>query len=197
MQKLIILGISEDNSYVSGKPVFEKVKETIETYRPVFVLAEQMENYRIETERHFMMIMKKKRLSNMTMVSEVKELIKVCRKNKAKLIGIDFENFLMTKEQQLAVKKHLDLSEKEKEELEKLAARRANKHLKMIKKFLGQSRKPVVALIPVRELKKGSLIRENFRNFSEGCTLIYPVDKSGKIAIKPEKGKLEWKEEGI
>ena len=116
MEKLIIIGTSEDNAYIGGKPAFEKVKEIIEKVKPVFVLAEKLENYSIENEHHFYLIMKKKKLSNMTSIGEVKELIKLCHKNKIKLIGIDFENFLMTKGQQLAVKKHKQVSDEEEKE---------------------------------------------------------------------------------
>jgi len=197
MEKLVIIADSEDNSYVGGKPAFEKIKEVVETYRPVFLLAEKLENYTIESERHFSMIMKRKRLSNMTVLGDVKELVKLAHRNKAKVIGIDFENFLLSKEQQLAVKKHKDVSGEEEKALEDLALRRENKHVKMIKKYLYMSRKPVVAILPARELRKKSLIREEFRKFKDGCKLIFPVNAKGEMRLGPTREKLVWREEVI
>ena len=52
-----------------------------------------MENNKVESDFEFNKIMKKKKISNMTTMEEVKELIKLCHKKNIKLIGIDFRKF--------------------------------------------------------------------------------------------------------
>lgn len=197
MEKLIIIGTSEDNNYVGGKPAFEKIKEIIEKVKPVFVLAEKLENYSIENEHHFYLIMKKKKLSNMTSIGEVKELIKLCHKNKIKLIGIDFENFILDMKQQALVKKHKPATEEEEKEFEALAKRRENKHVKMIKKYLYMSRKSIVVIVGSWHIRKGSQIRREFKNLEGGCKLIFPVNAKGEMRLGPTKEKLGWGEEEL
>jgi hypothetical protein len=197
MEKLIILGVPEDKTPVSGKPAFDKIKEVIEYYRPVFVLSERMENQSVEREWTFKKILKKKKFSNMTSVEEVKELIKLCNKNKIKLIGIDFQNFLLDLKQQTAVKKHRKVSEEEEKEFEDIALRRENKHVKMIEKYLAISRKPVVVIVGAWHLRENSQIRKEFEGFDEGCKLIYPVNAAGNQVLGPTKKKVMWNEERI
>ena len=196
--KLILIGDTEGTNYVDGKPVFEKIKEAIEEYKPVFVLSERMENNNIMSEWNFTQIMKKKKISNMTPMDDVLELIKLCHKKNIKIIGIDFENFLMDRKLQTKLNKYPEsITKEEEKQLEELGKRRENKHVKMIFKYLELSRKPVVAIVGAKELRKGSQIRRDFRHLEGGCRIIFPVNEKGEQALGPTKERLKWGEEEL
>lgn len=169
---------------------FEKIKEIIDKYKPVFVLAESLENNNILSEYNFTKIMKKKKISNMTSMEEVKELIKLCHKKNIKLIGIDFENFLIGRKLQTKINRNMNLTEDEEKELESLALRRENKHVKMIGKYLELSRKPIVVIIGAWHFRKNSQIRRTFDHY----ILYYLSNPKGEMVLGPTKEKLEWKE---
>lgn len=171
--------------------IFSKQKEIIEKYRPVFVLSEKMENNNVESDYSFNQIMKMKKISNMTTMDEVKELIKLCHKKNIKLIGMDFENFLIDRKLQTKINRDIKLTPDEEKELKDLFYRRENKHAKMISKFLEISRKPLVVIVNAKELKRNSLIRRSFNNYH----LVYLSNTKGEMVLSPTKEKLSWKEE--
>ena len=170
---------------------FEKQKEIIERYKPIFVLSDDMENNNVETDFDFNKIMKKNKISNMTSMTKVRELVKLCHKKEIKLIGIDFENFLIDRKLQIKINKHQNLNEDEEKLIKELEYRRENKHVKMIQKYLEISRHPIVVIINAKELKKRSLIRRSFRYYH----LVYLSNSKGEIIFNPTRERLNWKEE--
>ncbi|MDE1849059.1 MAG: hypothetical protein KGH55_03445 [Nanoarchaeota archaeon] len=171
---------------------FEKQKEIIERYKPVFVLSESMENNNVESDFDFNRIMKKDKISNMTSMKDVKELIKLCHGEKTKLIGIDFENFLIDRKLQIKLNRYPDrITDEEEKKLEELGKRRENKHVKMIQKYLEISRKPLVVIVNAKELRKYSLIRKSFSHYH----LVYMANPQGEMILSPTKEKLKWIEE--
>ncbi len=170
---------------------FEKQKEIIDKYKPIFVLSENMENNKVESDFEFNKIMKKKKISNMTTMEEVKELIKLCHKKNIKLIGIDFENFLIERKLQTKVNRDMKLTKEEEEELTDLAYRRENKHVKMVGKFLEISRRPLVVILGAWHLRRNSQIRKSFDHYK----LVYLSNPKGEMVLGPTKEKLSWKEE--
>ena len=188
-EPLLVL-VTDAHGYVK---TFDKIKEIIERYKPVFVLSEDMENHKVESDFEFNQFIKKNKVSNMTPVSTVKELVKLCHKNKIKLIGIDFENFLMDRKMQTKIKRNMDFTEEEDKEYWSLVHRRENKHVKMIGKFLDISRKPVVVIVGAWHLRKGSLIRKSFGHYH----LVYMADSKGGMVLGPTKERLRWGEEEL
>ena len=78
--------IGNTHSFVND---FLKQKEIIELIKPEFVLSEELENLKLDTEDKFKEILKKRDISNMTSFNDVEKLIKLCFENKINLIGID------------------------------------------------------------------------------------------------------------
>ena len=92
---------------------FKKQKEVIDQIKPEFVLVEKLENISLKSKKDYLIIIKNKKLSNMTSFGEVEKLIKFCYNKGIKLIGIDFKNFGFGKNLQIKIKKQEKLSSKE------------------------------------------------------------------------------------
>src|SRR3989344_3891932 len=82
--------IGSTHSFVDD---FFKQEEIIKSLKPEFVLSEELENLKLDTEDKVKEILEKKFISDMTSFDEVEKLIKLCFEKKIKLIGIDFHNF--------------------------------------------------------------------------------------------------------
>ena len=71
--------IGNTHSFVND---FLKQKEIIELIKPEFVLSEELENLKLDTEDKVKEILEKKFISDMTSFDEVEKLIKLCFEKK-------------------------------------------------------------------------------------------------------------------
>lgn len=173
---------------------FLKQKEIILRFKPKFVLCENLEDLSLESEKDYQTILKKKKISDMTSVKEVKELIEFCYRLKIKLIGIDFKNFGFHKNLRLKIKNQEKLSKKEERELEKIITKREERHIRIIKKYLKKTEDiPLIVIIGTWHLRDGSNLMKTFKN----CRIIFPCDKKGDLLIKPKGNKEVFYREKI
>src|SRR3989344_5812565 len=121
--------IGSTHSFVDD---FLKQEEIIELVKPKFVLNEELENLKLDTEDKFKEILEKKFISDMTSFDEVKKIIKLCFEKKINLIGIDFHNFGFDKNLQKKIKNQEELTKGEEERLNKLVEEREKHHLSKI-----------------------------------------------------------------
>ncbi len=163
---------------------FAKQKEIIEKENPEFVLCEELEDLKLDSEEKFLEILKKKHFSEMTKFEEVEKLIKFCFNKNIKLRGIDFHNFGFDKNLQKKIKNKEEPTKEEEEKLNKIIALREKNHLSKILEYQKKSLKPLVIIIGCWHLREGSFLRGNLENYK----IIAPCDNKGKILFGPKKG---------
>lgn len=178
MTSFPLIFIAETHGFIDD---FEKEKEIIEKYSPEFVLSENMQNIILDSKNQYERLFFKKKISKMVSFNEVKKLIKLSYKKDINLIGIDFKNFGLNKQIQTKIKDQEKLKEKEQKELEKILKKREKNHVRIIKKYLQKTNRPIIILLGAWHLREDSLIRKSFK----GYKLIFPSDEKGNILIEP------------
>lgn len=161
---------------------FEKQREWIIKVNPEFVLSEELEDLKMESETEFKEFFKKKKVSRMTSFNEVKELAILCFERGIKLIGIDFSNFGFNDNLQRVVKKQENPTKAEEEQIENLANKRERYHLSKILDYKNKTSKPIVIILGCWHLREGSLLRNKLKNYK----IITPIGKNGKVLLSPE-----------
>ena len=170
---------------------FLKQEEVINAIMPEFVLGEELENIKLESEEEFKDFFKKRHFSDMTSFDEVKELANFCFNKKIKLIGIDFHNFGFDTNLQRKIKNQEELTSEEEKELNKIINLREKHHLSKILEYKEKTNKPLVIIIGCWHLRGNSLLRKELKNYK----IIAPLDKNGKVLFEPdEKKKIKYGE---
>jgi hypothetical protein len=169
---------------------FSKQKEIINLVNPEFVLSEELEDLRLDTEYKFKKILDKKFISDMTSFVEVEKLIKLCSEKKIKLIGIDFHNFGFDKNLQSKIKNQKELTNEEEEKLNKLVEKREKHHLLKILEYKSKTKLPIIIILGCWHLRKDSLLRKRLENYK----IIAPLDKNGEVLFEPSNKKIKYGE---
>ena len=164
---------------------FLKQKEIIKSVKPEFILSEELEDLKLNSEEKFKEILKRRYISEMTSFNEVEDLIKLCFEKKISLIGIDFYNFGFDKNLQNKIKNQKELTKKEEEVLEKRIAKREQRHLSKILGYKEKTTKPIVVIIGCWHLRKDSLLRKRLKNYK----IIAPLDENKEVLFEPNKNK--------
>jgi len=180
MASFPLIFIAETHGFIDD---FGKEKEIIEKYAPEFVLSEYMQDIVLDSKLKYEQILIKKKISKMVSFNEVKELIKFCYNKNIKLIGIDIKNFGFNKQIQNKIKKQEEIRGKDEKELEKIMKKREENHIKIIKRYLKKTNKPIIVLLGAWHLRENSLIRKSFKEYN----IISPLDEKGNILIEPPK----------
>ena len=174
--------IGNTHSFVND---FLKQKEIIELIKPEFVLSEELENLKLDTEDKFKEILKKRDISNMTSFNDVEKLIKLCFENKINLIGIDFHNFGFDDYLQKKIKNQKELTKEEERKLNEIIKKREKYHLSKILECKVKTNKPIIIIIGCWHLREDSLLRKKLKNYK----IIAPIDDKGKVMFAPQKDK--------
>lgn len=170
---------------------FSKQKEIIDAVKPEFVLNEELENIKLESEEEFEEFIKKRHFSNMTSFEEVKKLVDLCFNRKIKLIGIDFHNFGFNINLQKKVKNQEELTKEEEKELNNITKLREEHHLSKILDYKEKTNKPLVIILGCWHLRGNSLLRKKLKNYK----IIAPLDKKGKVLFElSKKEKIKYGE---
>jgi len=169
---------------------FSKQGEIINTIHPEFVLSEELENLKLDTEDKFKEILEKKFISDMTSFDEVEKLIKLCFEKKIKLIGIDLHNFGLNKNLRRKIKNQEELTKKEKKELNKITEEREKYHLSKILEYESKTKKPLIIILGCWHLRKNSLLRKRLKNYK----IIAPLDDAGEVLFEPNNKKIKYGE---
>lgn len=169
---------------------FLKQKEIIDTINPEFILSEELEDLKLDTEDKFKEIFEKKFISNMTSFNEVEKLIKLCFEKKIKLIGIDFHNFGFDKNLQKKIKNKKKLTKEEEEKLNDLVEKREKYHLSRILEYKSKTKLPMIIILGCWHLRKDSLLRKKLQNYK----IIAPIDDSGEILLEPNNKNIKYGE---
>lgn len=169
---------------------FSKQKEIINLVNPEFVLSEELEDLRLDTEYKFKKILDKKFISDMTSFVEVEKLIKLCSEKKIKLIGIDFHNFGFDKNLQSKIKNQKELTNEEEEKLNKLVEKREKHHLSKILEYKSKTKLPIIIILGCWYLRKDSLLRRRLENYK----IIAPLDKNGEVLFEPSNKEVRYGE---
>lgn len=180
MTSFPLIFVAETHGFIDD---FKKEKEIVEKYNPDFVLSENLQNIVLDSKIKYERIFIKKKISKMVSFNEIKKLIKLCYQKNIKLIGIDFKNFGFNKQIQNKIKKQEELNKKEQNELEEILKKREENHIKIIKRYLKKTSKPIIVLLGAWHLKENSLIRKSFK----GYKVIFPSDEKGNMLIEPQK----------
>ncbi len=162
---------------------FSKQKEVINSINPEFVLSEELENLKLDSNEKFRKILEKRHISEMTPFGEIENLIKLCFEKNINLIGIDFHNFGLGKSLRNKIKHKIKLTKEEEEELNKIARRREEYHLTKILEYKEKTDKPMVVILGCWHLRRGSLIRKNLKNYK----IIAPIDEHGEVLFEPSR----------
>jgi hypothetical protein len=169
---------------------FSKQKEIIVSVKPEFVLNEELENLKLDTEDKFKEILGKKFISDMTSFNEVEKLIDLCFEKKIKLIGIDFHNFGFDKNLQRKIKNQEDITKEEGEQLDKITEEREKRHLSKILEYKSRTKKPLIIILGCWHLRKNSLLRKKLNNYK----IIAPLDESGEVLFEPSNKEIKYGE---
>ncbi len=167
---------------------FQKQKEIIEAYDPEVVLAESLQDIRLDTPRKFKESLEKRIISDTVRFDEVKKLIELCQDRGVRLIGIDFHNFGLTGDLKNAVEGKPTNAQKK--EIQEIVKKRQNYHLKKIQGYQRKTKKPVVIIIGAWHLQENSLLMTGLTDYK----VIFPCDSRGTILIGPTKGKIQYSE---
>lgn len=168
-----------------------KQEEVINTIKPEFILSEELENIKLESEVEFKDFLKKRYFSDMTSFDEIKELVNFCFNKKIKLIGIDFHNFGFDVNLQKKIKNQEKLTYEEEKEINKITNLREKHHLSKILEYKEKTTKPLVIILGCWHLRENSLLRRELKNYK----IITPLDKNGKVLFEPdEKREIKYGE---
>jgi len=169
---------------------FLKQEEIIELVKPKFVLNEELENLKLDTEDKFKEILEKKFISDMTSFDEVKKIIKLCFEKKINLIGIDFHNFGFDKNLQKKIKNQEELTKGEEERLNKIVEEREKHHLSKILEYKSKTKRPIIIILGCWHLRKDSLLRKRLKNYK----IIAPLDENGEVLFEPSNKEIKYGE---
>ncbi len=169
---------------------FSKQKKIIESIKPEFVLNEELENLRLDSESKFKEILKKEFISEMTTFNEVEKLIRFCFENKINLIGIDFYNFGFNKNLQDKIKNQKELTKEEEKTLNEIINKREEHHLSKILEYKEKTKRPIVVIVGCWHLRKDSLLRKKIKNYK----IIAPLDENGEVLFEPSDKEIKWGE---
>lgn len=153
-----IIFIGDTHGYMDD---FKIQREIIEKLNPKYILYEQMNNKRLMKKAEFKNMLKKKSVSILTEVDEVRPLLKLCMQKKLPLIGIDFNNFGISWAKRFKYKLDNDgkFTKSEKEELKQIYKRREQKQSEMIRQYAQKGK--IVVITGAHHLRKDSpLIKE-------------------------------------
>ena len=179
--------IGSTHSFVDD---FLKQEEIIELVKPKFVLNEELENLKLDTEDKFKEILEKKFISDMTSFYEVKKIIKLCFEKKINLIGIDFHNFGFDKNLQKKIKNQEELTKGEEERLNKIVEEREKHHLSKILEYKSKTKRPIIIILGCWHLRKDSLLRKRLKNYK----IIAPLDENGEVLFEPSNKEIKYGE---
>lgn len=169
---------------------FSKQKEIISSIKPEFVLSEELEDLKLDTEDKFKKILEKKSISDMSSFDEVEKLIKLCSEEKIKLIGIDFHNFGFDKNLQRKIKNQKELTKKDEERLNKIVEEREKLHLLKILEYKSKTKLSLVIILGCWHLRKNSLLRKKLKNYK----IIAPLDENGEVLFEPNNSEIKYGE---
>lgn len=169
---------------------FSKQEEIINSINPEFVLSEELENIKLESEEEFKDFLGKRYFSNMTSFDEVKELANLCFDKKIKLIGIDFQNFGFDKNLQIKIKNQEELTKEEKKTLDEIINIREKHHLSKILEYKEKTNRSLVVILGCWHLRKNSLLRKKLKNYK----IVAPVDKNGEVLFEQSSEEIKWGE---
>ena len=184
---LSFIFVGSTHSFVDD---FPKQKEIIKSVKPEFVLSEELENLKLDTEDKFKEILKKKFISDMTSFDEVEKLIKLCFEKKINLIGIDFHNFGFDKNLQKKIKNQEELTKKEEEILEEITNKRERQHISKILEYKSKTKRSIVVILGCWHLRKNSLVRRRLKNYK----IIAQLDENGEVLFEPSNKEIKYGE---
>ena len=179
--------IGSTHSFVDD---FLKQEEIIELVKPEFVLNEELENLKLDTEDKFKEILEKKFISDMTSFDEVKKIIKLCFERKINLIGIDFHNWGFDKKLQKKIKNQEEFTKGEEERLNKIVEEREKHHLSKILEYKSKTKRPIIIILGCWHLRKDSLLRKRLKNYK----IIAPLDENGEVLFEPSNKEIKYGE---
>ncbi|MBS3090009.1 hypothetical protein J4461_04010 [Candidatus Pacearchaeota archaeon] len=179
--------IGSTHSFVDD---FLKQEEIIKSVKPEFVLSEELENLKLDTEDKVKEILEKKFISDMTSFDEVEKLIKLCFEKKIKLIGIDFHNFGFDENLQRKIKNQKELIKEDEERLNKIVEEREKLHLSKILEYKSKTKRPLVIILGCWHLRENSLLRKKLKNYK----IIAPLDENGGVLFEPNNSEIKYGE---
>ena len=169
---------------------FLKQEEIIKSVKPEFVLSEELENLKLDTEDKVKEILEKKFISDMTSFDEVEKLIKLCFEKKIKLIGIDFHNFGFDENLQRKIKNQKELTKEDEERLNKIVEEREKLHLSKILEYKSKTKTSLVIILGCWHLRENSLLRKKLKNYK----IIAPLDENGEVLFEPNNSEIKYGE---
>jgi len=179
--------VGSTHSFIDDFPKQEKI---IKLMKPEFVLSEELEDLKLDTESRFKEIFEKKFISNTTSFEDVEKLIKLCFERKISLIGIDFHNFGFDNNLQRKVKSQEGLTKEEEERLNSLIEEREEHHLSKILEYKSKTKLPLIIILGCWHLRKNSLLRKRLKNYK----IIAPLDEQGEVLFEPNNKKIRYGE---
>lgn len=162
---------------------FIKQKEIIESVKPDFVLAEQMQDINFLVDEDY------SKLDSIAYLDfkKIKSLMELCKKLKINLIGLDFKDFGFDGKLNEVINDGRMPSKEEELKIAEIIRKRENHHLNLIKQYKNSTKRPLVILIGTWHLREDSLLMRELDN----CLVIYPGDIEGNMLIEPSVKKEE------
>ena len=164
---------------------FLKQKEIINAVNPDYVLSEQLQDFVLDSEEKYVLILKHKKISGMVKFEEVKDLLDLCHQKGVKIIGMDINNFGFDSQLQSVVRGEKVASKEDNERINMIMKKRQTHHLDVIKKYKVLTKKPVIILIGSWHLQENSFLMRSLNNY----LVIYPSDVQGRMLLEPPKNK--------
>ena len=140
---------------------FVKQKEVIESVKPDFVLAEQMQDINFLVGDDY----SKRSSIDYLDFKKMKPLVELCKRLKINLIGIDFKEFGFDDRFKKVINGGRMPSKEEEIKINEIIRKRENHHLKIIKQYQNSTKRPLVILIGTWHLRKDSLLMKDLDNY--------------------------------
>ncbi len=167
---------AETHGYLND---FKLIKRIIKQQKPDYVLYELAEDRKFLTPKEFKDILRQYRLSEMTDIKDVKQVLGTCYRRHIPVIGIDFKNFAI-KDPELVRKKNynkIEPTESEMKKIMKVITKREQHQIKLIKEY--QKKGKVLAITGAFHLREDSPFWRELNGL-----IVYPAYKD-KLIYEP------------
>jgi hypothetical protein len=169
---------------------FKVIKRLIKQQKPDYVLYECAEDNNFLTSNDFKNILKQYRISEMTDVKDIKQVLKICYKYHIPIIGIDFKNFGIESPKSVREKNKNkeEPTEKEMKKFMPILLKREQHQIKLIKEY--KKKGSILVITGAFHLREDSSF---WKELKQGI-VIYPTYKN-KIIFEPiiKKQRIKYK----
>ena len=168
---------AETHGYLNDSKIINRL---IKQQKPDYVLYELAEDKEFLTPKEFESALKQSKLSEMTDIKDIKNVLKICYRRHIPIIGIDLKNFGIkdTKTVREKNENKEEPAEEEMKEFMQVLAKREQHQIRLIKEY--QKKGKILVITGAFHLREDSPLWKELKD----VLIIYPSYKN-KIVLEP------------